>query len=190
MPIFKEYIYYTMSVFLFCVFASKVNASDDLRQLNIGIGHGPQAGKYVDAQKNSNLDINYTFQSKRFESNPNVEFRMGVGYSYLTTNIEQNSKLHVVTVLPSIRYNFEPNENFQTYIGVAAGPSLMSGNQLGYQEQGSHFLFNDYITIGAYLGKNKDWEVSWSWRHLSNADMFLPNPGIDVPFSFSLGKRF
>ncbi len=95
-----------------------------------------------------------------------------------------------MTVLPSIRYNFEPNESFQTYIGVAAGPSLMTGNQLGYQEQGSHFLFNDYITIGAYLGENKEWEVSWSWRHLSNADMFLPNPGIDVPFSFSLGKRF
>ncbi|WP_238322173.1 hypothetical protein [Vibrio mexicanus] len=77
MTTLKECTYYAMSVLLFSIFASKVNASDDLRQLNIGIGHGPQAGKYVDVQKNSNLDINYTFHSKQFESNPNVEFRMG-----------------------------------------------------------------------------------------------------------------
>jgi hypothetical protein len=32
--------------------------------------------------------------------------------------------------------------------------------------------------------------LSYTWRHLSNADIFKPNNGFDVPFYFSLGRVF
>ena len=69
-------------------------------------------------------------------------------------------------------------------------PSIMSDNSLGYQEQGFRFLFSDFFGVGAYVGRDKLWEVSWSWRHLSNAMLFPPNPGFDVPFTFSVGRVF
>ncbi|MGY5450468.1 acyloxyacyl hydrolase [Agarivorans sp. MS3-6] len=159
-------------------------------QLNIGLGYGPQVGANVDRQNNAVFDINYTFLQQRFGESKRWEILLGAGYSRLTTDVDVHSKVDVYSVLPTVRYYLDSREGFDPYLGFTAGPSIMSSNRLGYQEQGSTFLFNDFITFGAYFGENRDWELSFSWRHLSNADLLPPNPGFDVPFSVSVGRRF
>lgn len=76
------------------------------------------------------------------------------------------------------------------FVHLAAGPSVMSSYNLGYQEQGSKFIFNDYVGIGVQFGQHNEWELSLVWRHLSNADLYKPNNGYDVPFTFILGRVF
>ncbi|GEM78873.1 acyloxyacyl hydrolase [Vibrio superstes] len=175
---------------LACLCLVLLSAELPAKQLNIGLGYGPQVGKNVDRQNNAVFDLSYTFWDQRFGKNENWQLLLGVGYSHLVSDVEQNNKVDVYSVLPTIRYNFTPRDNFDPYIGFTAGPSIMSSNKLGYQEQGSRFLFNDFVSLGAYFGENRQWEVSFAWRHLSNADLYLPNPGFDVPFSISLGRKF
>ena len=161
-----------------------------MNQVNVGLGHGPQVGSNVEYQQNSVVDINYTFYHVFFGKTDRWEFRAGAGYSYLWTNIEENSDLHVVSAPLTIRWYFKETTYFKPYLNATAGPSLMSSRYLGLQEQGSRFIFNDYFGVGTYVGKEKVWELSWSWRHLSNALLFPPNPGFDVPFTFSVGRVF
>ncbi|WP_221076128.1 acyloxyacyl hydrolase [Agarivorans aestuarii] len=160
------------------------------KQLNIGVGYGPQVGANVDRQNNAVFDLSYTFWDRRFGENERWQLLLGVGYSHLVSDVEQNSEVDVYSILPTIRYNLKARDSFDPYFGFTAGPSIMSSNKLGYQEQGSRFLFNDFISFGAYFGENRQWELSFSWRHLSNADLLPPNPGFDVPFSLSLGRKF
>lgn len=171
---------------LLCLLIERTGAG----QLNIGLGHGPQIGVNVDVQDNSVFDINYTFYNTFFGEADRWEFRLGAGYSYLWTNVDTHSELHVASVLPTLRWYFKETARFKPYVNMTIGPSLMSDSHLGLQEQGSRFIFNDFFGVGTYFGKEKDWEFSWSWRHLSNALLFAPNPGIDVPFTLSLGRIF
>jgi hypothetical protein len=161
-----------------------------INQVNVGLGHGPQVGPSYDVQSNSIFDINYTFYKVNFGKSKRWEFRGGAGYSYLWTNVDVNSEVHVLSVFPTLRWYFKETTYFKPYLNATAGPSIMSDNSLGYQEQGSRFLFNDFFGVGAYVGRDKLWEISWSWRHLSNALLFPPNPGFDVPFTFSVGRVF
>ncbi|MGY5453510.1 acyloxyacyl hydrolase [Agarivorans sp. MS3-6] len=88
------------------------------------------------------------------------------------------------------RYTISVSEKRQWFFQVGAGPSVMSSVQLGNQVQGSRFLFNDWIGVGVKFGEEKDWELNMSWRHLSNANLTPPNPGFDVPLTFTLGHKF
>ena len=174
-------------LFLLYLTATLVTQGD---QLNIGLGHGPQVGPNVDYQENSVVDVNYTFYNSFFGKTDRWEFRVGAGYSYLWTNVEENSHVNVISIPLTLRWYFKESTYFKPYLNATAGPSLMSSKSLGYQEQGSRFIFNDYFGVGTYVGKEKVWELSWSWRHLSNALLFPPNPGFDVPFTFSVGRVF
>ena len=157
-------------------------------QVNVGGGYGPQALDNWDGQFNGVVDISYTF----FESGRHSgwQFLCGIGYSYVFTNVDHNEDVHVFSVLPSVRYNLKQRGTVTPFLEVTIGASYMSDTQLGNREQGSYFNFNDFFSIGMRFGKNEEWEFSYSWRHLSNGNLFDPNPGWDIPFTFHLGRRF
>lgn len=157
-------------------------------QLNVGGGYGPQSLDNWDTQNNGVIDISYTFyESKKSGA---WQFLCGVGYSYVFTDESQNEDVHMISVLPAVRYNLKERASFSPFLEVTIGPSYMSDKQLGTREQGSHFIFNDFFTIGVRWGKALEWEFRYSWRHISNGNLVKPNPGWDIPFSFYLSKRF
>ena len=157
-------------------------------QFNIGAGYGPQSLDNWDSQKNGVVDLSYTFLESKNRSG--WQFLCGAGYSYVFTDADQNKDVHIFSVLPSVRYNLNKRGTITPFLEVTIGPSYMSDDQLGDREQGSQFTFNDFFSIGIRFGREEEWEFRYSWRHLSNGDMFKPNPGCDIPFSFHIGKHF
>jgi hypothetical protein len=174
---------------LCCLGLSPAYAENALR-IVVGAGYGPQWSNNTVQQNNSVIDLNFFFAELPIPRLGPSTLLMGLGYSYLWTDEAINTDNHVVSLLPAYRYTFPEFKGIQWFIHVASGPSIMSSKNLGQQEQGSKFIFNNYIGIGARFGKKHQWELSYTWRHLSNADIFKPNNGFDVPFYFSLGRVF
>lgn len=168
------------------------SVAENIKKFNVTIGYGPQSLSSENRQNNSVIDFNYTFYRYQLKTYNNFSFLLGSGYSYLWTDVDVNKNIHLFSLLPSIRYILPKSEHtdFQPFIGVTIGPSVMSSTTLGYQEQGSRFIFNDFFSIGAKFGSNCEWEICLSWRHFSNGQLFSPNPGFDVPFCVSLEKLF
>jgi hypothetical protein len=174
---------------LWCLALTPAYAENVMR-IVVGAGHGPQWSNNTVQQDNSVIDLNFFFLETPIPGLGRSTLLLGLGYSYLWTDADINTDNHVVSLMPAYRYHFPKYKNIQFFIHLAAGPSVMSSKNLGYQEQGSTFIFNDYFGFGARFGKNDEWELSYTWRHLSNANLFKPNPGFDVPFYFSLGRVF
>ena len=176
-------------MFMGCLGLSSARAEDVMR-IVVGAGHGPQWSNRTVQQNNSVIDLNFFFAEFPIRRLGPSTLLVGVGYSYLWTDEAINTDNHVFSLLPAYRYTFPEFKGIQWFIHLASGPSIMSSKNLGQQEQGSKFIFNNYIGFGARFGKNDEWELSYTWRHLSNANLFKPNNGFDVPFYFSLGRVF
>ncbi|MEJ2657594.1 MAG: acyloxyacyl hydrolase [Desulfobacterales bacterium] len=165
-------------------------SAEDIYRIAVGVGHGPQWIESPIQQRNSVIDVNFFFKEYPIPILGRSSLLLGVGYSYLWTDASINRDNHVISLIPAYRYYFEISEKIKMFVHLAAGPSVMSSYNLGYQEQGSKFIFNDYAGFGVRFGQHNEWELSFVWRHLSNADLYKPNNGVDVPFTFSLGRGF
>jgi hypothetical protein len=155
-------------------------------ELMLGAGYGEQVGNNA-SQKNGVLDIFYNFYTKDFG---NLEFSLGAGGSYVWTEGREDDHLLIATLLPSIRYHFNTKTAFHPFIFLGAGPSIMSDEDLGYQESGGRFTFNDFVGIGMRFGAEQQWTMQYCYRHISNAGVYTPNDGFDIPFCFMVGHRF
>lgn len=71
-----------------------------------------------------------------------------------------------------------------------AGPSYLSLSTIDYHNMGGNFIFQDALGIGALIGTQKHINFSVKIGHYSNGRLLPSNPGIDVPFIFSLGLAF
>ncbi|MBK1790834.1 acyloxyacyl hydrolase [Persicirhabdus sediminis] len=158
-------------------------------QWNLGLGYGKQPSANPD-QNNSSFDLSYTFYRTSLFDCDNWEFQLGAGYSYLWTDADINEDLHLFSIKTTLRYYFLERDWIRPFLNVTIAPAYMTEDSLGYRRQGSNFIFDDHFGVGAYFGENKDWEVMFSYRHLSNANLSKPNPGIDIPFNLSIGKKF
>lgn len=165
-------------------------SAEVVHRLHLGLGYGPQFRDNESSQHNFVADIYWFFYEHPFGQAQRTRLLLGAGYSYLRTDADINQDVHVATLLPALQFDLVRREHYQLYLMLAAGPSIMSADSLGEQVQGSRFIFNDFIGAGVRFGRDFDWEAAWTWRHLSNADLAKPNPGFDVPFTFSITRRF
>ncbi len=165
-------------------------SAEDICRIEVSVGHGPQWVDNTIQQYNSVIDVNFFLKEYPIPRLGRSTLLIGVGYSYLWTDADINRDNHVISLIPAYRYYFEISDKIQMFVHLAAGPSFMSSYNLGYQEQGSKFIFNDYAGLGMRFGQSNEWELSLAWRHLSNANLYRPNQGYDVPFTFILGRVF
>lgn len=154
-------------------------------ELHVGVGYGPQ----VDRQKQKNGVLDLTYVVKSYQKG---WFGIGIGggYSYLWSDIGSHDALHVGSLIVPLRIFLPEIRNLQPFFCFSFNPSIMSGRELGYQSEGTRFVFNDFVALGVYFGTDKKWSVSYRYRHFSNGGLFVPNDGIDVPFEFAIGHVF
>ncbi len=168
-----------MLLCLFIVCGNCLNADE----LAFSFGGGSQPGS---DQHNKQLALDYFFYKN--ERSSRTSLSLGLGYTYIQTDAGFNKRLNVLSLNP--RLTLTPVSNGQYYFFVQAlGPSYISGNALGDRKQDRHFAFQARIGVGIrqQLDKNKMLLLQMSWKHLSNANLFSDNDGIDIPFVFSLG---
>jgi hypothetical protein len=161
-------------------------------ELIFNIGAGSQPGS---DQRNKTWGVDYSFH--RFERSERQHIEIGVSYTSLRTNGSGNDSLVALSVYPQITLYPSKTSKImahspkwaQPFFFVRAlGPSYISDNSLGTREQAEHFAFQAQVGVGAVI--NEKGLVTFSWKHFSNAELFQPNDGIDVPFVISAGMRF
>lgn len=154
-------------------------------ELRVGMGFGQQVGTPV-SQDNAVIDVLYDFRDFNWKA---LQLSLGVGVSWLWNDFGSDDVL-IGSIIPTFRVYLHDGERFKPYVFASPAPSYLTETKLGRQILGGYFAFSGYYGAGAYIGCNKLWSVSWCWRHISNAGIFDPNAGIDVPFCLIVGRRF
>jgi opacity protein-like surface antigen len=71
-----------------------------------------------------------------------------------------------------------------------AGPTFISKVVIDGRDTGSHFTFQDFIAIGAFVGPSRHVTVGMKINHYSNGNIFTSNAGVKVPLTVNLGYAF
>ena len=66
------------------------------------------------------------------------------------------------------------------YAEVGIGPHLISETRLGKQQYSTAFQFGSLIGFGLGFGDKGQYELSYRFQHISNADIKTPNNGINL----------
>lgn len=151
-------------------------------QLLLNGGAGPQPGA---SQRNHSLGLDFTFWSHA--RSYRQEFLIGVGYSYLATDTADNSQVSIWSLFPQLNlYAPERNGVLPFFFVRALGPSYLNSRKYGEREQAKNFAFQAQVGAGLMFGEQKDWSLSVSYKHFSNASLFSPNDGFDIPVVISI----
>jgi len=155
-------------------------------ELFVGAGYGEQVGLVGFDQDNTVVDVLYDF----YEIN-RQDFRLslGAGVSRLWNDFDDETVM-IGSLLPTLRFFFGESTRFKPYAFVSTGFSYMTEPGLGHQLLGGYFAFNDFFGVASYVGRERVWSASICWRHISNAGLFEPNAGIDLPLCLLVGRRF
>jgi Lipid A 3-O-deacylase (PagL). len=121
----------------------------------------------------------------------------GVG-SALNNPDKQN--FVTLSVYPVLRFNIIHSKPMDAYFYYSvAGPTYISKtdfqiqNKFGVNETaltGKHFTFQDNIGLGAFFGKNRNYNAEIKIGHYSNGNVFPVNAAVKVPLSLNIGYAF
>lgn len=158
-----------------------------INELIFSVGYGEQGGS-DDSQVNKSIGLDYQFLSWRLTDWLN--FYLGGGYTQIRSNTEPQDTVNAISFGPGLKFFFAETKSIKPFFYLAIVPTYIDSLQLGSQTQGSHFLFSDPFGFGLYFGDEKEWIATIGWHHLSNGNLFPPNPGYDVPINIGIGRRF
>jgi opacity protein-like surface antigen len=71
-----------------------------------------------------------------------------------------------------------------------AGPSWVSKSVIDGRDTGGGFTFQDFMGVGAFLGKGRRVSAALKINHYSNGNLLTDNAGIKVPLTLGLGLTF
>jgi hypothetical protein len=155
-------------------------------ELSLNAGFGPQMGA---DQDNWGGGLDWEFW--RHARSQRQFFSLGVGYTHLRTDAASNTELRAFSLYPQLTLLASKTaQQWQPYFFVRAlGPTFIDGKRLGEREQAERFVFQAQVGAGL-IAPDNSWFVAVSYKHFSNADLFSPNDGIDLPFVLTLGQRW
>jgi hypothetical protein len=162
----------------------------------LSAGGGSQPGS---DQANRLTSVEVSFYT--LERSPRQHLQVGVSYTRLRTDAGVFGNLYAVSVYPQLSLYPGKRSKIATHMPAwaepyllvrALGPSYISENTLGTRSQDRHFAFLAQVGVGVLIDINDEFKanLSISWRHFSNANLFSDNDGIDVPFVLGWGIRF
>lgn len=165
------------------LFSNNASADDLIWMVNAG---GGQQSNSEQDNRMAGADLIF-YQHSRSERQ---EIVIGVGYTDIQTNAGLNEHVQAVSIFPQLNLYGKGNDAVRPMFFVRAlGPTWLSNTYLGDREQGSNFSFQAQVGAALWFGKDKDWLVSLSYKHFSNAGLASPNQAFDVPVLLTVGYR-
>jgi hypothetical protein len=80
---------------------------------------------------------------------------------------------------------------FDLYFNYSlAGPTFISRTVIDGEETGRQFTFQDFMGLGAFIGRGKSTKVEIRISHYSNGNLFPRNAGVTVPITVIVGRSF
>ena len=97
-------------------------------------------------------------------------------------------KFYTLSVFPAVRVWPWHSAFIDVYGTVSlAGPAYLSRRVIDHMSTGGHFTFQDYVGVGAIVGKSKHLHVNLKLLHYSNGNLLSPNPGVATPLILNMG---
>jgi hypothetical protein len=115
---------------------------------------------------------------------------VGASASYWRSQANQQ-RFSTVSIYPLLRWTFlrtRPADIYAMY--SLAGPSYISQSTLDGRDTGNHFTFQDFMGLGAFVGRTRNVSVGVKINHYSNGNILTENAGIRVPITFNVGYAF
>ena len=97
-------------------------------------------------------------------------------------NNSYNDELYALGLTPVFRMQRDTNlsSGISPYAEVGIGPHLISETRLGKQQYSTAFQFGSLMGFGVGFGDKGQYEISYRYQHLSNADIKTPNNGMNL----------
>jgi len=96
-----------------------------------------------------------------------------------------------LSVFPVFRFTLLHTKPLDFYFDYsAAGPSYLSNVVIDNKNSGGHFTFQDFMGIGIFSGKQRQFIAGVKIQHYSNGNIFVSNPGLQIPLTFYAGYSF
>ncbi|MGB5261181.1 MAG: acyloxyacyl hydrolase [Gammaproteobacteria bacterium] len=110
---------------------------------------------------------------------------------YLETDIGKYNELFDLSVTPVLRLQRDADlsSGMTPYADAGFGPHLISETRLGKRDLSSTFQFGLLVGVGVGFGERGQYELSYRFQHISNADIKQPNDGLDLHL-LRLGYHF
>ncbi|MDP2363933.1 MAG: acyloxyacyl hydrolase [Ignavibacteria bacterium] len=98
--------------------------------------------------------------------------------------ISQNKSTAMIAgFVPMFRYDLDLGL-METFIKAGIGFNYINNHNINNRDLGGHFIFSDMISIGTSLIKTDNFsaEISYLFRHISNAGFFHSNEGFNSQY--------
>jgi len=96
-----------------------------------------------------------------------------------------------MSVYPLLRFVLKHTEAADYYLGYSiAGPTFITESIIDGRDTGDRFTFQDFVGVGAFLGRTRRYNAELGLKHFSNGNIFTTNPGIKIPLTLTLGLTF
>jgi hypothetical protein len=96
-----------------------------------------------------------------------------------------------VSVYPLLRFTLVRTQPADFYVCYSlAGPTYVSKIVIDQLDTGRHFTFQDFMGVGAFIGKGRRFSAGLKINHYSNGNIFTRNAGIKVPLTVDFGYTF
>lgn len=125
------------------------------------------------------------YHSRRWFS---LDWGISTGH-YLSSQLSQS--VNVASIFLAIKFWLIRTERFNFYFMYSpAGPTYCSQQIIDNQNMYSKFTFQDFIGIGAFIGKRQALDIGLKVAHYSNGLLVPQDPGFDVPILVTIGYAF
>lgn len=94
-----------------------------------------------------------------------------------------NSTAMILGLTPMFRYDLDLGIT-NTFVKAGIGFNYINNHNISNRDLGGHFIFSDMISIGASLIETESFsaEISYLFRHISNAGFFHSNEGFNSQY--------
>lgn len=134
--------------------------------------------------------ISLSYQRNVFHGKKIFALDIGASVSRWKTN-QQETIFHTVSLYPLLRFTLLRTRPADLYFFYSvAGPTFITDGVIDNVQTGRKFTFYDYMGIGAFGGKQREFTTELKIGHYSNGNLFPQNDGVMVPLTLSLGYNF
>jgi lipid A 3-O-deacylase len=165
-----------VAALLMALASSSAGAVDGM-SIQGGVGGGSSSGdgtEMVDIALQWDWDRRW-FEGKRWHVGGFWD--VGAGYWQRDASPVQNKDLVEIGVTPVFR--LQQNDLKGPYVEAGIGAHLLAKTSLGDKRFSTAFQFGSHLGVGYRFGARQAFDLSYSYQHLSNADIKKPNDGID-----------
>ena len=117
-----------------------------------------------------------------------LDFGASVSYWRSQANQQRFATLSAYPLLRFFIVRTQPADIYAVY--SLAGPTYISQSQIDDRNTGNHFTFQDFMGLGAYIGRSRNVSVGVKINHYSNGNILTENAGIRIPITFNIGYAF